>query len=247
MKQGLIDESELIPQTGYEEIPELHGFAKFRNYIYHMKWILLFFAIIIAIVVFIIVQIATREEEDLFVLIASTSSDSELGWRLDNLTEAFRKYTPDFNGDGEVVVTCALVDLSFETGVASEYTQAQVSKFSSELLAGNCQIFLADEGLWRQVYETDKFDKELFVDYSDEIPSENLYQSVGIHVNSTDFAKAAKWDTCPDNIDFFLRCEYEVMGGNEKTAKEQRERAAVVLRNILDGNMVNPDIEPRKQ
>lgn len=241
MKQGLIDESELIPQTGYDEIPELHGFAKVKNYIYHMKWIMLFFAAIIAIVIFLVVQVVTRENEDLMVLVISTRNDSELGWRLDDIRKAFEKYTPDFDGNGKVVVTTALIDLSYETGV-NEYTNAQVAKFSSEMMAGNSQLFLADEGLWTQLYEKDQYEYDLFIDYSEELPADVLYKNVGIRVNSTDFAKEARWHTCPDFIDFYMRCEYENMPGNDKTAKEQRERAEIVMRNILDGNIVNPDV-----
>ena len=37
MKQGLIEESDLIPETGYDKIPELHGWEKIKNNIYHNK------------------------------------------------------------------------------------------------------------------------------------------------------------------------------------------------------------------
>lgn len=76
MKQGLIEESEIIPETGYDKIRELHGFEKVKNYCYHNKWFILLGAFLAAVVIFLTVQALSREKEDLFVVVLALDHES---------------------------------------------------------------------------------------------------------------------------------------------------------------------------
>lgn len=243
MKQGLIEESELIPETGYTEIPELHGWAKFANFVYHNKVFILigvFFAVIATVLT---VQLVTRKVYDLYVLVISTSGSSELVWRYDDLEEALTMYCPDFDNNGYVKVGVNFIDLSDINGT-TEYSAAQTMKFSSEMYMGESQLYIGDEGFWKYLYGSDDaLDVQIFEDLSEYFPKDEIYQNVGLHINSTDLNTDARWDTCPDSINFFLRREFDMSTGNKKHADEQRERARIVLKNIIDGNIVNPPAE----
>ncbi len=243
MKQGIIEESELIPETGYTKIPELHGLAKFGNFVYHNRAFILVGAFLAAIAIFLTVQIATRKIYDLYVLVISTSGESELIWRYDDIEEALTKYCPDFDNNGYVKVGINFIDLSMPNA-ASEYASAQTMKFSSELYLGESQMFIGDEGFWEYLYgNEDALDVQIFEDLSEYFPEDELYQKTGLHINSTNLHKDARWDTCPDSINIFLRCEFETATGNQKHAAEQRDRAHTVFRNIIEGNVVNPPAE----
>lgn len=242
MKQGLIEESELIPETGYVKMPEMNAWEKFKNYVYHNKVFILIGAFFVALFTFLTVQLVTRKVNDLYVLVISTSPESELGWRYDDLEEALTKYCPDFDGNGYVKVGVNYIDLSFASG-ASDYNSAQSMKFSAEVYTGDSQMYIADEGFWEQMYEAEGLEEELFVDFSGYFSEEDLFKGVGLHINATDLHKDARWDTCSDKINLYLRCEYPSATGNQKEADEQRKRAQTVLRNIVDGNVVNPPTE----
>lgn len=243
MKQGLIEESELIPETGYVEIPELHGLAKFGNFVYHNKAFILIGAFFLAVAVFLTVQIATRKIYDLYVLVISTSGSSELLWRYDDIEDALTKYCPDFDNNGYVKVGINFIDLG-AVNEGTEYGSAQTMKFSSELYMGESQMFIGDEGFWEYLYgNEDGLDVQIFEDLSEYFPEDELYRKTGLHINSTDLHKDARWDTCPDSINIFLRCEFDTATGNKKNAQEQRERAHIVFQNIVEGNVVNPPAE----
>lgn len=243
MKQGIIEESELIPETGYDEIPELHGWAKFRNYVYHNKVFIILGAFFLAVAIFLTVQIATRKIYDLYVLVISTSGESELLWRYGDIEDALTKYCPDFDNNGYVKVGVNFIDLS-SMDTASEYSSGQTMKFSSELYMGESQMFIGDEGLWQYLYGSEEgLDVQIFEDLSEYFPEDELYQNVGLHFNATDLNIDARWDTCPDSINIFLRCEFATATGSKKHAEEQRERVRIVMQNIIEGNVVNPPAE----
>ncbi len=243
MKQGLIEESELIPETGYDKIRELHGWEKFWNYVYHNRAFILIGAFLAAIAIFLTVQIATRKIYDLYVLVISTSGESELVWRYSDIEDALTMYCPDFDGNGYVKVGVNLIDLSDENGM-TEYGAAQSMKFSSEMYMGESQMFIGDEGFWNYLYANeDALDVQIFEDLSEYFPEDELYRNTGLHINSTSLHRDARWDTCPDSINIFLRCEFDTATGNKKHAEEQRERARIVLQNIVEGNVVNPPAE----
>jgi len=242
IKQGLIEESELISETGYDKMPEMNAWEKFKNYVYHNKVFILLWVFFGALMIFLTLQLVTRKVNDLYVLVISTSAESELGWRYGDLEEALTKYCPDFDGNGYVKVGVNYIDLSFVSGV-SDYNSAQSMKFSAEVYTGDSQMYIADEGFWKQMYEAEGLEEELFVDFSEYFSEEDLFNGVGLHINATNLNKDARWDTCSDKINFYLRCEYPSATGNQKDADEQRERAQIVLRNIIEGNVVNPPTE----
>lgn len=242
MKQGLIEESELIPETGYVKMPEMNAWQKFQNFVYHNKLYIAIGVFFGALFIFLILQLVTRKVNDLYVLVISTSPESELGLRYDELEEALTKYCPDFDGNGYVKVGVNYLDLSYSSGV-SDYNSAQSMKFSAEVYTGDSQMYIADEGFLEQMYEAEGLEDKLFVDFSEYFPEEDLFKGVGLHINATNLHKDARWDTCSDKINFYLRCEYPSATGNQKDAQEQRERAQIVLRNIIEGNVVNPPSE----
>lgn len=239
MKQGLIEESELIPETGYDEMPELTPWGKFTNYIYHNKVFILVGAFLIALMTFLIVQLVTRKVNDLYVLVISTSPDSELAWRYDDLEDALTKYCPDFDNNGYVKVGVNYIDLSFNSGVP-DYDSAQSMKFTAEMYTGDSRLIIADEGLWERLREADGLTEKLFEDLSEYFPEDDLFNKVGLHINSLGLHKDARWDTCSDKINLYLRTDFTSATGSRKDADEQRERAHTVLRNIIEGNIVNP-------
>lgn len=243
MKQGIIEESELIPENEHIEKPQLHGFKKFTNFFYHNKAFILlgtFFAFVVTVLT---VQLVTKEREDLYILAIAFDEESEIGWRTDDLERTLEMYCPDFDGNGKVHVTVNFIDRTSRT-IASQYDQAQAQKITLEFMAATGQLFIADEQLidWMHGDEdSEPIDhRKFFVNQSDKCDEDMLFDGVGVRVNRTEFAKEARWESCPDNVLFFVRAELNNGSGSVKTNARNRERAMIVLQNIIDGNIVNP-------
>ena len=245
LRQGLIDESDEIPEDEPPKFEKPTGAKAVENFFYHFT---------VALLTFMTIQTVTREKKDLYVLAISTTGSSGIYAKTHDIEVALERYCPDFDGNGKVHVGVNFIDLSTEGGY-SEYTDAQNEKFSAELFSGDSQLYLTDEGIITLINriaasgETEEAAAEeadgqiiqFFTDFSGEYPEAVLYDGCGLQLNTTGFVDEARWKSCPDTVGLYLRDTFEnMMGNNEKTA-EQRERARIVYENIINGNVVNPD------
>lgn len=242
LKQGIIEESEIIPQDGYAEIPKQTGWAAVSNFLYHYKWFILagvFFAFFLGICIW---QMVGREKEDLYVLVVSTTNQSGIYLKQDDIEEALERYCPDFDGNGYVHVGVNYMNISTENGM-SELSDAAKYKFDSEIITGDSQMYLTDSGILETLANIGSGEIEFFADFSEEYPDAVLYEGVGLQLNTTDFIDYARWQSCPDIVGLYVRAEFENMIGNSEDSQEQRRRALVVFQNIVEGNVVNPAAE----
>lgn len=244
MKQGLIEESELIPETGYMEIRELHGWEKFKNNVYHNKWFIILGVFAAAVLTVLIVQTATKEKYDLRVLAIANVKDSEMGLHADGFERALERYCPDFDGNGKVHVEVVYINRTSDE-VITQLDQADAQKLTAELQSADAQFIISDDGYTKWTGK-DSEPTEIFLDQTDKCGKDMLIDDVGVRLNKTGFAKEARWSNCPDNVIFLVRQELDNGSGNVKKNAETREQAQTVLQNILDGNIVNPD-EPNAE
>lgn len=239
MKQGLIEESEIIPEDGYVEIPKLHGWAWVENFLYHNKWYVIVGLVVALAVGYMTWQMVTQEKEDLYVLAISTTNKSGIYTKQVDIEKALEMYCPDFDGNGYVHVGINFINLSTENGY-NELTDSDRYKFISEIMTGDSQIFLSDEGIIDEINAAAEKEIQFFVDFSEEYPDAALYEGCGLQLNSTRWNTDARWESCPDIVGLYVRDEYENMTGNFEDSKEQRRRALEVFKNIAEGNVVNP-------
>lgn len=240
LKQGIIEESEIIPEDGYAEIPKLHGWKRVENFLYHNKWFVIIGVFAALVIGYMIYQTATKEREDLYVLAISTTNKSGIYTKQTDIEKALEKYCPDFDGNGYVHVGVNYMNLSTENGV-SEITDADRYKFMAEIMTGDSQLFLSDTGIVDEINAAAEKEIQFFMDFSEEYPEAALFEGAGLQLNTTEWKTDARWETCPDIVMLFVRDEYENMTGNSEEAQKQRERAKIVYQNILEGNVVNPD------
>ena len=260
LRQGIIEESEEIPEDEPPKYEKPKGWKAVENFFYHYKWRLIGSIFAVALISFMVVQTVTRQKNALYVLVIANSSSDGFYAKTADIEVALERYCPDFDGNGYVHVGVNYIDLSSRGGM-SEYSDAQLDKFSAELFTGDSQLFLSDRQIINLINSyTDTSDNvaeeiteesataevpmhsEFFRDLSEEFPDAVLYQNVGVQLNSTGFTDQAKWKSCPDTIGLYLRNEFQTdMTGNGDRAKEQRRRAEIVLDNIVNNNVVNPD------
>lgn len=241
MKQGLIEESEVVPESGYEKSRELHGWEKFTNFLYLNKAFVVWGAIFVFIIGLCLGQYIFRERFDLHVIIVTSSHDSELNWRYPDFERTLEKYCPDFDGNGKVNVTVNMIDRDAAGEVLTEMEQVNSEHLSAELMRAEAQLIIADEEFADWFIDEGRPEK-YFLAQTDNFDG-TLYRNVGIRVNETGFTDDMNWKGCPDDVIFLIREELNDGSGKVKRNAEYRERAREVLRNILDGNVINPDSE----
>lgn len=254
LRQGLVEESaefEEQPQPQYEKPT---GWKAVENFLYHYKIQLIVGIFAVAVLTFMIVQTATREQRDLYVLAISTTGSNGIYAKTHDIETALERYCPDFDGNGYVHVGVNFIDLCTEGGY-SEYTDSNNYKFSAELFSGDSQLYLTDTGIIKLINdvatsgtaeaETEEQDPEQAIQFfavlSDEYPDKQFYKGCGLQLNTTGFTDQARWKSCPDIVGLYLREEFHNMTGNDDDAVEQRRRAQIVLENIINDNLVNPD------
>ena len=244
MKQGLIEESELIPENEHVEKLALHGWSRISNFFYHNKAFILLGAFFVFVISVLVYQIVTKEKDDLFIAAIAFEEDSELRWYIQDLETALERYCPDYDGNGKVHVLVNFIDRTRSEG-RSQYDDAQAQKQTAEFMSASAQLYIADEKYLKWLGSDDYTDpdiyKKIFLDLSDMCPEDMLYEGVGIRVNKTALAKEMRWENCPDNVIILIRDELNNGSSSIKTNAKNRENALNVLRNILDDNIVNPE------
>lgn len=240
LRQGIIEESEMIPEDVPPEIPELHGWKKVENFFYHNKWLIIIVTFAVFIVGFMTIQAATRPKEDIYVLAISTQNASGIYYKTDDIERALEKYCPDFDGNGYVHVGLNVMDLSMENGY-NELTEANRTKFITQILSGESQMFITDVGILDEIYEAANGEIQFFRDFTEEYPDAEFYEGVGLQLNTTGWIDEARWASCPDILGLYVRDEYTDMTGKSIGSEEQRRRALIIIDNIINGNIVNPD------
>lgn len=260
LKQGIIEESEEFPEEGEPVYEKPTGWKAVENFFYHYKWRVVGIAFTLVLLTILTVQLVTREKRDLYVLAISNSNSSGIYAKTKDIETALERYCPDFDGNGYVHVAVNFINLSDENGM-SEYYDSNNLKFSSELMAGDSQLYLTDTGIIPLINSiatngtseagTDEEEDahllvQFFSDMSEEYPDAVLYDGCGLQLNTTGFIREARWKSCPDAVGLYIREEFTSnMTGNDDDAKEQRRRAKIVYDNIVNNNVVNPDWQGR--
>lgn len=100
MKQGVVEESSIIP-TDVEEVREkLTLGGKISNFFYHNKWWLGIGTLLLIIAGFLVYDLATKKNPDVIVLMFE--DNDEIGRNLD-LNNYVLQFCEDFNGDGKII------------------------------------------------------------------------------------------------------------------------------------------------
>lgn len=243
MKQGIIEESEIIPETGYAPPPKENAWQRFSSFVYRNKMFVILGVLFAAIAAFIIYQFATHEKEDLHVLLVAYDENSAMMLYSEDIARALERYCPDFDGNGKVHVTVNFIDRS-QRGGTSQYDDTQRQRLTSELEYGTAMMIITDEGFTERVNFEDKSKDEeamraFFLPQTDKFAEDELFCGVGIRANKTKLPEKAEWNDCPDNVIIAVRAELANRTSNDEQNAVYRERAEIVLENIVNNKAVN--------
>ena len=247
LKQGLIEESEIIEENVHEEVEKPKGFKCIENFMYRNKWYFIVAVFFISLAVFLAYQILSRENADLTVIVAISDSSKtpDVYRKVNDLELAFEQYCPDYDGNGKVHVDVYYMDLTVSSN--TQYMQSNTAKFYGEIQRGRAELYICDPDIFSIEESSVDYDSD-----SSEVTFDMMFADIGeatglekyngvnrVSLRDTTFVVDAKWEnSCPEVLGFSIRDEKEGMVSYDKS-KESQARAKEVLINILTGNKVN--------
>ena len=249
LKQGLIEESEIIEEDVPREKTKLTGFKWFENFMYRNKWYVIVGGFLCVMLVFMVYQTITREKADLTVLLVTSDNQKTpaLYQKVQDVELAMEKYCPDFDNNGNIHVDVFYIDLTLTQD--PQLVNSNNAKFFGELQRGVAELIICDEGIFNTNDEgAEDFDDEYVPIVFDDVFTD-LYEVTGneehkgqttLALKDTPFVKEAKWEnSCPDVLRIGLKAEKEGMMSYGPTALQNNEKAKEVLNNILNNNIIN--------
>lgn len=147
LKQGIIEESDIIQEEQAEEI-KLNFFQKIFNFFYQNKWWLWIALIFAAIMIFLIVQLVTKPRPDVTVLIIgenyALSEES-------TLNEYIASFADDFNGNGEILVSVCYIPYTGNT--TEDYISGAESNLTLKMQSADAVILIGNKTSDNVMYE----------------------------------------------------------------------------------------------
>ena len=244
LKQGLIEESDIIEENKHEVTEKPRGFKRIEDFMYRNKWYFFMAVFFIAVGVFLIYQTFSREAADLTVMLVTSNTENTPNFyqKQHDLELALEQYCPDYDNNGNIHVAVYFIDLT-KTGGDTQYTMSNDAKFYGEIERGVAELFICDDKIFTNGGD-DKTAKENF---------ENMFIDVGkitgdgqysgqymIKLKDTALAAEAKWESsCPEVLGLCVRREEEGMISYSENSLKNNERAQEVFNNIISGNRLH--------
>ncbi|MCH5325320.1 MAG: hypothetical protein J1E39_08895 [Eubacterium sp.] len=245
LKQGLIEDSDIIDIKPREEAEKLTGLARFENFMYHNKWYVIVAIFFIAVGSFLIYQFLSKEAADMRVLVVTSDIEKtpNLLMKTADIELALEQYCPDYDGNGNVHVEVYYIDLS-KNVTDNYYISTNTAKFFGEVDQGVAQLFICDAGISYTDGMTDEeADAEFngfFVDLAEVTGDDSLAGKTTIRVKDTPLAAAANYEnSVPDILVMGIKKEVPGMISYNDRSLEKNAQAREVLTNILNNNVIN--------
>ncbi len=218
-----------------KEAEKEYTFAeKVGNFFYHNK---VYIAIILAIAVlaaFLAYDILTKETADVTVLVIA--NDEELGYRTDDISEIFAKYTPDFDGDGKSQVFVhylPAVPNTDDGNLDTAYEQANQTKLLGEFQMGDAVVVISDS------VSTEAMGiEDLFSNMSEIYPDDENALTYGYKLNATSLDEETYYENMPDDLYITFRTPQKTMSGSIEDFERNYANALEMFDNYLNKNEV---------
>ncbi len=234
LKQGLIEESEIIHEEKKEKV-ELHGMAKVSNFFYHYKWHVIVAAFFILVAGFLIYDVVKKEAGDIRVLVITRDKEiaNNVVYKTKDFELAFEKYCPDFDDNGYVHADVYNIDLSESSD--TDYMNVNVTKAMGEISHGEAQLYIVDSLALESL--TDGGSVNDFVNIEELYPDCPQANGVFYTLKDSDFAVLSKYvEACPDDLHIIVRRTTNLASNKDRAEKAQK-RAMQVLDNIVNAKL----------
>lgn len=232
LKQGLIEESELIPEKHFE-IEKPKGFKKVTNFIYHYKIAIIVAAFFLLAGGYAAYSMLSREKADFRLLVIANEDYSLMSEKIE---KAIELYTPDYDQNGYVHVDVRCLCTGGEEN--SQQYSINRMQIAGEIATADSMMILADSTA-PELFEGDNY--TAIEDITSRYSGDARVNKSGYQISGTEFARQAGLDTEDIITDLFFmvrKTDYSVAGKKE-TMTENQQKAFAILDNIVTDNQPN--------
>ncbi len=203
LKQGVIDESDIVKEEQTEEY-KLSFKEWISNVWYRNKWLIVFAVAMVFAFSYIVYDQVTTTKPDVTVLVLSP--DYSLYYRTQELETFLDDYCDDLNGDGEVYVQVYNISTDYSDPNTVTANQAQLM---SQLQSGENIILIADA----------KTDFAMH-DFTEEYAGNERFDELGMRLNCQLVRDALKWEAMNDNVYIGMREPTKLLATSEEDMQE---------------------------
>ena len=227
LKQGVIEESPLIPEEEDEEEVKLSFREKVKSFLYLNKWWMGLACFVILLGVFLIRDYMSRPRPDMVVLLIGkygAIGESE------NLSEYVKSFADDFNGNGKTEVEVYYIDYDSKEDYAN-YANGSDTKLTTEMQIADAVMVISDHDFSGMVVPD-----EVFVDLSSLFPDNEHIDKQFFYLKDTDFADRVGADRSKIKDDTYIavRAPKRVMYASADDMQKTYDKDMPVIEKIID-------------
>ncbi len=225
LKQGQVEESELIPEDVKEEEVKMPLGKKISNFFYHNKWWLGIGVLIAFIGVFLIYDIVTKERPDIVVL--AVIENEYVGYS-EALPDYIESFSEDFNGNDEILASVYYIP--FSDSVQANYANGTSNKLAAEFQGDEAVIVIGDKKI------TDILVPEnIFVNLEELYPDNPNVDGYMFYLKDTDIADKLNLpkEVITDDLFIAIRRPQKLIYSSEEEVQETYDKDFPVFDSII--------------
>lgn len=225
LKQGQVEESELIHEEAPEEI-KLSPLKKISNFFYHNKWWLGIAVLFVCVGIFLIYDLVTRERPDVVVLVVA--NNDSVGNSSD-LSEYIEQFTGDFNDNGEILAS--VYYMPYSDNIQKNYANGTDTKLTAQFQTADGMIVIGGDNITK-ILEPD----EAFIDLEELFPGNPHIKGTAFYLKDTDFAEKIGLtdDAIGDDLFISFRKPQKLLAADKEDMQETYDKDFPVLEAIIE-------------
>ena len=231
LKQGLIEDTEVIHDEAAETVVRRTPWQKFRSFIYLNKWWLILVLIFGSITGFLIYKFVTKPKPDIVVLVICDNLEIGDNQKLEEYIESFSE---DFNGNGKVLASVYYIQLSDND--YRNYANGTDNKLTTQLQSADGVIVIGGKSL-TDIFTDEKTGQvdEVFVDMNELFPGNSHIKSGRFYLKGTKFAERIGIDDkdVPYDMYITIRKPTDLLYADEDEMQETYDKDLPVLEKII--------------
>ena len=246
LKQGLIEESEIIKEIPHEENInyEVKGAGKkIANFFYHYKIHIVLITFFSALAIFLTYSLLSREQADIRVLVFAENPDTTatVFYKINDIEAAIEQYTPNYDENG--YIHAEVFSMNMNPQQDANYYMANQAKLFGEMKSGVAQLYIADRSSLEMIIGEQK-ESQAFVDLSALYPDDpNIVDSYYYKVKGSSFADALMYmESCPEDLYIAIRSsDFKGVDPYDDKMAENHRRAVEVFDNIVNDRKITAE------
>ena len=224
MKQGEIEESELIPQG--EEISDKLSFGKkISNFFYHNKLWLILGSLCAALAIFLIHDFVTKDNPDVIIMYIDDNIDIGCNPELNTYLE---KLCGDVNGDGKTIASVYYIPYSGSE--YKDYNNGVTTKLMAEMQSADAMIVISGKCAENAISP-----EATLENLESRFPDNPHIKNYGFYLKDTDFAEKIGYEgEIDDELFIGIRKIQKVQWATLDELKEAYDKSYPQLEKIIE-------------